>query len=693
MAPPPRRRQQLLLRALVAAAAGAASCARAQLTYYLSPAGSDASGDGSAARPWATVAHARDAIAPALPGMTGDVTVLLRGGLYPLNDTVTLGPRDSGRNGHSVVYASYPGEAAVLEGGVRVTGWAPWGAGGVWSAPLPAAAVAGGRAPPRDVYIGPDRVNETFLGNDTAYGYTLLSPADTEITPWGYVTNNSDLLAAAAAQEAACASAGGGGGAPWSDPACARDVEFLYRMGGCQWVEDRLRVDAWAPLDGGRLLNVSFPPRGWALQRGKTYANAFPSTVVNTHAALAGDPAAGGWGGRPGTGFVSAAAGRVFYVPRPGDDLAAAEVWVPVVDGPLLRLAGDRAAAPAPAFVASVRLQGLTLRHAGWAHPSGPCGYAPDQSGVYFDCADVDPATGRTPTHATRVVPGALELRTAANVTVEDVVVAAVGGSGITVEDGSQDVVVRSCLLWSTGCHGVRLGQVDDWNTTDPARQNARLTVNDTVVLGAGAVLRDCAAVMGGYVRRSVVAHNTVTEAAWAGVALGWGWGDPPRPTLGGNAVLSNAVTRVNLATADGGPLYMLGGQTEQSEMAGNYVGHALHHAALVYHDEGSCRWYTHDNVVDQAPQDMAVPEGGWWWAFLSAWAPSEHDIVMANTTTRYLNRSDVYAGNNLTVTGTVVLPAGAPWPPAAQAIVDAAGARVDAAALGRGRARPGVVG
>lgn len=55
------------------------------------------------------------------------------------------------------------------------------------------------------------------------------------------------------------------------------------------------------------------------------------------------------------------------------------------------------------------------------------------------------------------------------------------------------------------------------------------------------------------------------------------------------------------LANADGGPIYVMGPQPS-SEMAYNYVAHALHHAAMLYHDEGSAYWRTHHNVVNSQP-------------------------------------------------------------------------------------------
>lgn len=621
------------------------------------------------------MAKAQASLRPLLPTQAADISVLFREGLYSfqLNDTVVFTAQDGGTNEFTVTYASAPGERAVFEGGIPLSDWSLHDAThNIWEAALPASLSV-----PREVYIGHDRMNETNLGNATTYGFKILSAADTEITPTGYLTNNSHLVAAALAQQAVCEAAG----VPAGSAACAADVEFLYRMVGCQWVEDRIRVSSWNVLPGG-WLNVTFPSAGWFLQRHKTYRNDYPSHVVNLHVTLTADSTAG-WGGVPGTGYVSGANRRVFYVPRPGvDNMSVLDAWVPVLDGPFVRVEGQRGSAP----VSNIVFSGLTFRHATWSYPTGPCGYAPDQSGIIFDCGDI--TNGSLPYHASHAVPGALELHAARNMTIEGCVFEHLGATGVTVEDGSQDVLITDSAFLDMGCHAVRFAQVDDWNNTDPNTQNARMTLRNSVVRGTGAGLRDCSAVMGGYLLNSTIANNNVTDAQWAGITVGWGWGDPPRPTLGGNAITGNFVSRVNLATADGGPIYVLGGQAHQSEFTGNFVSRALHHAALLYHDEGSCRWHTHDNVADTLPEDIATPNGGWVWIALSAWAGSEHDIRMERITTRFLNVTHIYPGNNLTLTNLTVLPLGAQWTPDAQAVIDAAGARFDWATLGVGKLR-----
>ena len=51
------------------------------------------------------------------------IEVLVKGGVYPLRETVVFGLKDSGTEAAPIVYKAAPGEKPVFTGGVPVTGW------------------------------------------------------------------------------------------------------------------------------------------------------------------------------------------------------------------------------------------------------------------------------------------------------------------------------------------------------------------------------------------------------------------------------------------------------------------------------------------------------------------------------------------------------------------------------------------
>src|SRR5262249_10160585 len=109
-----------------------------QADFVVATTGSDAN-PGTAAKPFATLARARDAVrklnAGGPPNRT--VTVLVRGGTYVLKETLVFGPEDSGSPQRRIVYAAYPNETRVLSSARQIRGWKR-GEGKRWVAKLPA---------------------------------------------------------------------------------------------------------------------------------------------------------------------------------------------------------------------------------------------------------------------------------------------------------------------------------------------------------------------------------------------------------------------------------------------------------------------------------------------------------------------------------------------------------------------------
>lgn len=94
---------------------------------YVAPDGRDTQ-PGSQDQPFATLERARDRIRElkrqsGLP--LGGVTVYLRGGTYLRTQTFSLTAEDSGTADSPIIYRGYAREAALLNGGVRLTGFQP----------------------------------------------------------------------------------------------------------------------------------------------------------------------------------------------------------------------------------------------------------------------------------------------------------------------------------------------------------------------------------------------------------------------------------------------------------------------------------------------------------------------------------------------------------------------------------------
>jgi hypothetical protein len=99
------------------------------VVFHVAPDGNDTA-DGSQARPFRTVERARDAVRELkkshggfLP--KGGVRIMIGGGFYSADRTLNLSAQDSGTSEAPVIYQGTPGDAPILRGGVRITGWKP----------------------------------------------------------------------------------------------------------------------------------------------------------------------------------------------------------------------------------------------------------------------------------------------------------------------------------------------------------------------------------------------------------------------------------------------------------------------------------------------------------------------------------------------------------------------------------------
>jgi len=110
----------------------------AEPAFVVSPAGDD-DGPGTLARPFATIAKARDAVRAMKRDAAGPVLVAIRGGAYYLKEPVVLTPEDSGAEGAAILYQAYQDETPVISGGTRLDlKWEPY-QDGVMQAKVPAA--------------------------------------------------------------------------------------------------------------------------------------------------------------------------------------------------------------------------------------------------------------------------------------------------------------------------------------------------------------------------------------------------------------------------------------------------------------------------------------------------------------------------------------------------------------------------
>lgn len=104
---------------------------------YVSPKGNDSGSDGSINSPFSTLKQAQDAVRKLDKSALNGIEILLREGIYYLQETFELTHEDSGTEQCPITYAAYECEQVTLSGARRVDAkWEPY-QNGLWKCTLP----------------------------------------------------------------------------------------------------------------------------------------------------------------------------------------------------------------------------------------------------------------------------------------------------------------------------------------------------------------------------------------------------------------------------------------------------------------------------------------------------------------------------------------------------------------------------
>jgi len=493
--------------------------------------------------PFATISRARDAVrSMAERGRSGEpVSVVVRGGLYALEEPLCLEPVDSGVETSPVTYCAYPGEKPVLSGGRRITGWEPAGGGALWQASLPLAP-RGSSWNFRQLFVNGSRRDRARIPSD-----------------------GTDYVIAGA-----------------FDPAQSLDEEFVQNRQesndnhkGFRFVPGQIR--RWEDL--AELEVVVIHPFATTRMRiaeldetaglvrfvGREYIWSYAPPkrfyLENVREGLTD----------PGMWYLDRGAGTLTYWPMPGEDMHTAEVVVPVLDH-LIRLDGDPSNGQ---FVEHVVISGFTLQHADWELPED--GFRDPQA-----------ATG---------VPGAIRMKGAVRCSFENNRVEKIGIYALHLGRGCRENRIVGNRLHDLGAGGVKVGEtVDRPHDVDEARDT---TVTDNVIHDGGRVFPEGVGIWVGQSSGNHIAHNEIRDMHYTGISVGWNW-EFTRNRTRDNLIEYNHIHHVMREKLDdGAAIYTLGispGSVIRNNLIHDVYGR--NYAYGIYLDQGTMGVLVENNVV-----------------------------------------------------------------------------------------------
>ncbi|WP_433173324.1 fibronectin type III domain-containing protein [Actinoallomurus sp. CA-150999] len=551
--------------------AGVPAAQAASQDVYVSPAGSDHA-PGTAVRPVRTLEHARDLVRSR--HLAGDLTVHVASGVQRLYRPLELDARDSGRDGHRIIWQGSPG--TVISGGRRVTGWRP-GPNGVWSAPAP-----GGLGNTRQLYV--DGVRAQRAGGKV--------PVTLTATATGY-TASADTLA------------------KWRNPG---DVEFVYTAGEKLWNAERYGLGQWTeprcPVASvsGTTITMAQPCWDNSMKRvifpdipGRTVNMVGPGTLTNGSLPAYAENALELLD-QPGEWYLDRTRHRVYYKPRAGQDLRRADVEAPAIEK-LVDANG----------VHDVAFRGLQFSYATWLTPSSPEGFSEIQAGYTITgktgyatqglCQFI--AGGTCPYGSWTKEPGNVSV-TGERVEFSDSVFTHLGAAGLEFGTGTKDAVVRGNVFTDISGNGVEIGGVDKPQADDAGTTRGN-TVEDNHLYGLPREFHGGVAIINGYSQHDTIAHNQIDDVAYSAISMGWGgWPDkiskPATPNIShDNAVRDNLIFNYMQLLDDGGGIYTQGitgtSIADGEKVTGNVIHDQWGLGKNVYTDNG-CTYETIEGNV-----------------------------------------------------------------------------------------------
>jgi len=271
--------------------------------FYVAPNGRD-SNPGTATAPFATPAKARAVVRKKVAsGLTGNVLVLIRGGIYQQTETLTFGPEDSGTDKFSITYAASPGEKVVLSGGRKITGWKK-GPSPTWTAEVP------------DVRTGGWYFRQLFVNGKRAI--RARTPNADDKTPWWTIKTSTATSEAPPPEDVPIPVSLTGPVKAYNNPT---DVELVYIFNN---EEGRKRL---GNIDEKDQTFTLAPPHRW---NSRVFTNDWSLSLPAAGKACYLENALEMLD-QPGEWYLDRQTGVLSYWPRDGEDLTRDQVVAPVL--------------------------------------------------------------------------------------------------------------------------------------------------------------------------------------------------------------------------------------------------------------------------------------------------------------------------------------------------------------------------
>ena len=294
---------------------------------------------------------------------------------------------------------------------------------------------------------------------------------------------------------------------------------------------------------------------------------------------------------------------KLYYMPRPGEDMRTAEVIAPALET-LLRVEGTP-----DEPVTDVSIEGIAFEHSTWLRPS-LMGHAPLQAGMYMtEAYKIRPQISR-PNGDHKLDNQGWVGRPAAAVTVNcaerfSLSACTFRHTASTALDYHLYVnggAVDHCTFSDIGGTAILAGSFGPesheahkpYDPTDRREICTGLSINANRIDDAANEDWGCLGIAAGFVRNISITNNEISNVSYTGISLGWGW-NQQTCAMANNTVGGNYIHHYARHNYDCAGIYTLGSQPHtfieenviDSICHPSYV-HDPEHWFYLYTDEGS---------------------------------------------------------------------------------------------------------
>ncbi len=343
---------------------------------------------------------------------------------------------------------------------------------------------------------------------------------------------------------------------------------------------------------------------------------------------------------QPGEWYHDIRTRKLYYYPLDGEKIN--EVVVPAIET-LVEVDGttDRP-------VENVLFRNIQFSHTTWMRPSEK-GHVPLQAGMYLtEGYKLRPSIDRIDNHKLDNQgwlgrgPSAVTVSGAKNINFESCRFESLGFSGLDYISGTQGGKIEGCIFKDIAGNGLVAGSFSPaalethlpYNPTDKREICSGLTIKNNIFNNVTNEDWGCVAIAAGYVKNTTITHNDISNVAYSGISLGWGW-NRDLIDMQNNRVVSNRIYKYGKHMYDVAAIYTLGAQPK-TIISENYISdiyapgyvHDPHHWFYLYTDEGSSFITVKNNWVpaEKFLQNANGPNN--FWTNNNAFV---HDSIKAN--------------------------------------------------------------